>query len=86
MFIIVQDRSRVGGHFFLSKKISEGQQIRHNGAILVIASILKNVMASAVEADLGGLFLNYKETVYLRERLQEMGHPQNEPTPIQTDN
>ena len=61
-----KDRSRVGGHFFLSKKISEGQQISHNGAILVIASILKNLMASAVEADLGGLFLNYKETVYLR--------------------
>ena len=43
-------------------------------------------MASAAEAELGGLFLNGKETVDLRERLREMGHPQNEPTPIQTDN
>ena len=79
-------RSRVGGNFFLSNKISEGQQIRHNGAILVIAAILKNVMASAAEAELGGLFLNEKETVDLREILREMGHPQNEPTTIQTDN
>ena len=81
-----RSRCRVGGHFFLSKKIAEGQQIRHNGAILVIAAILKNVMASSAEAEPGGLFLNGKETIDLRERLREMGHPQIEPTPIQTDN
>ena len=49
-------------------------------------AILKNVMESAAEAELGGLFLNSKETVDSRERLRETGHPQNEPTPIQTDN
>ena len=81
-----RSRSRVGGYFFLSKKISEGQQIRHNGAILVIAAILKNVMAYAAEAELGGLFLNVKEKVDLREILPEREHPKNEPTPIQTDN
>ena len=43
----------MGENFLLSKKISEGQQIRHNGAILVISAILKNVMASAAEAELG---------------------------------
>ena len=59
-------RSRVGGHFLLSNKISEGQQIRHNGDILVIAAILKNVMASSVEVELGGLLLNVKEAVDLR--------------------
>ena len=37
--------SRVGGHFFLSNEISSGQQIHHNGAILVITAILKKVMA-----------------------------------------
>ena len=56
----------MGGHFFLSKKISEGQYIRHNGVILVIAAILKNVMASSAEEELGGLFLNGKETIDLR--------------------
>ena len=75
-------RSRVGGHFFLRNKISEGKQIRHNGAILLIAATLKNVMASAAEVELGGLFQNGKETVDLREILQEMGHPKNETTTI----
>ena len=42
-------------------------------------------MTYEAEAELGGLFLNDKEKVHLRERLREMGHPQNEPTPIQTD-
>ena len=78
--------NRVGGHFFLSNKISEGQQIRHNGDILVIAAILKNVIVSAEEAYLGGLFLNGKEAVDLRDKLQEMVNLQNEPTPIQIDN
>ena len=43
-------------------------------------------MASAAEAELVGLLLNGKETVDLIEGLQEMGHPENEPTPIQKDN
>ena len=43
-------------------------------------------MAYAAEAELGGLFLNGKETEDLREILREMGHPQNEPTHIHTDN
>ena len=80
-----RSRSRVGGHFFLINKILEGKQIRHNGAILEIAAILKNVMASAAVEELGELFLNGKETVDLRERLRETGNPQNEATPIQTD-
>ena len=53
-------RSKVGGHFLTSNKISEGQQIHHNGAILVISAILKNIMASAAEAELGELLLNGK--------------------------
>ena len=64
-----RSRSRVGGHFFFSKKIPEGKHIRYNGTILVISKILNNVMASAAEAELGGKFLNGKETVDLRERL-----------------
>jgi hypothetical protein len=42
-------------------------------------------MSSAAEAELGALYLNAKETVYLRQILHEIGHPQP-PTPIQTDN
>ena len=49
------------------------------------ATIIKAVMSSAAEAELGALFLNAKEGVYLRQILTEMGHPQPR-TPLQTDN
>jgi hypothetical protein len=42
-------------------------------------------MASAAKAELGALYLNAKEAVYLQQILIEMGHPQPQ-TPIQTDN
>jgi hypothetical protein len=42
-------------------------------------------MSSAAEAELGALFLNVKEAVYLRQILTEMGHSRPR-TPIQTDN
>jgi hypothetical protein len=75
-------RSRAGGHFFLS---NDKPFPPNNGAILTQASIIKEVMSSAAEAELGALFLNAKEAVYLRQILTEMGHPQPR-TPIQTDN
>jgi hypothetical protein len=49
------------------------------------ATIIKAVMSSAAEAELGALFLNAKEVVYLRQILTKMGHPQPR-TPIQTNN
>ncbi len=48
------------------------------------ATIIKNVMASAAEAEIGAIYLNAKETRYLQQMLIKMGHPQP-PTPIQTD-
>jgi hypothetical protein len=42
-------------------------------------------MSSAAEAEIGALYLNAREAVYLRQILAEMGHPQP-PTPIQMDN
>jgi hypothetical protein len=42
-------------------------------------------MASAAEAEIGALYLNAQEAVYLWQILVEMGHPQP-PTSIQTDN
>jgi hypothetical protein len=75
-------RSRAGGHFFLS---SNEPDPPNNGAILTNATIIKNVMSSAAEAEIGALYLNAREAVYLRQILTKMGHPQL-PTPIQTDN
>jgi hypothetical protein len=39
-------------------------------------------MYSAAEAELGALYLNAKEPIYLRQILDKMGHPQPR-TPIQ---
>ena len=43
-------------------------------------------MSSAAEAELGALFRNGQEGYYIRTMLEEMGHKQLGPTPIQTDN
>ena len=75
-------RSRVGGHWFCS----EDRDIPNdNGAVLNIAQVIKAVMSSAAKAELGGLYINAREAVYLRKILEAMGHPQPR-TPLQTDN
>ena len=75
-------RSRVGGHFFMSKDVESPP---NNGAVHTVAKIIKAVMSSAAEAELGGLYINAREAVPLRKTLEEMGHPQPK-TPMQTDN
>ena len=42
-------------------------------------------MASATEAELGGLFENCQKATSMRTALSEMGH-QQPPTPVETDN
>ena len=55
-------RSRAGGHFFLS---NDKTFPPNNGAVLTLATIIKAVMTSAAEAELGAFYLNAKEAVYL---------------------
>eukprot|EP00804_Cyclotella_cryptica_P011206 CCRYP_007737-RH/>CCRYP_007737-RH protein AED:0.37 eAED:0.37 QI:0/0/0/1/0/0/2/0/425 len=74
--------SRAGGHHFLSENVEHPP---NNGAILNVAEIIKAVMSSAAESELGALFINAKKAVVERTILEEMGHRQP-PTPIQTDN
>jgi hypothetical protein len=47
--------SRAGGHFFLSENVENPP---NNGAIHNLAKIIKVVMSSASESDLGALYLN----------------------------
>jgi hypothetical protein len=75
-------RSRAGGHFFLS---DNSIFPANNGAVLNIAQIIRNVMSSAAEAEIGAMYINARETVPMRRTLEEMGHPQPR-TPLQTDN
>jgi len=74
-------RSRLGGYLFLGNTA----RTQFNGAILVLARVIKNVMASAAEAELGALFSNALEVLPMRQCLKELGHPQPA-TPIKTDN
>ena len=75
-------RSRVGGYFFLGNK---DDTLNRNGAIHIIAKIIKNVVSSAAEAEIAGIYTCAKEAVPVRLNLDEMGHVQP-PTEIITDN
>ena len=57
----------------------------NNGAVFTIAKIIKAVMSSAAEAELGALFINCKGAIPAHHALEEMGHKQP-PKPMQTDN
>jgi hypothetical protein len=74
--------SRVGGFFFLADG-TKNPAI--NGPIHVNSQIMQNVMASAAEAEVGGLFINAQTACPLRQTLEELGHPQPG-TVIVTDN
>ncbi len=62
-------RSHAGGHFFLS---SNEPDPPNNGAILTNVTIIKNITASAAEAEIGAIYLNAREAAYLRQILVEM--------------
>ena len=48
----------------------------NNGAVLNISQIIKTVMTSAVESEIGAMYINAREAVPQRMTLSEMGHPQ----------
>ena len=75
-------RSRAGGHFCLS---NNAEYPPNNGAVLNIAQIIRNVMTSAADAEIGALYINARHAIPARNLLIEMGHEQPA-TPVQTDN
>ena len=62
--------SRAGAHIFSSKNDPTPEW---NGPILTITHIIKLVMYSAAEAELGMLHIMAKEMVPIRQTLIEMG-------------
>ena len=75
-------RSRAGAQIFLSENYA---MPRWNGPVLTLAKIIKFVMSSASESELGAMFITAQEMVAMRKKLQEMKWPQPPPHP-QTDN
>ena len=75
-------RSRAGSHSFMS---NDSPIPANNGSVITISHIIKAVMSSAAEAELGVLFVNCREAIPERHALKKMGHEQP-PTPMQTNN
>ena len=69
-------------HIFLSENDA---MPRWNGPVLTLAKIIKFVMSSASEAELGAMFITAQEMVAMRQTLQEMKWPQLN-SPLQIDN
>jgi hypothetical protein len=67
-------RSRLGGLFFCGDK--SPQQDTLNGSILNVASVIKNVVASAAKSEVAACFHNAQSGAPLRVTLAELGHIQ----------
>jgi hypothetical protein len=62
-----------------------GDPIRLNGAFYTSSAIMRFVVASAAEAELGALFHNCQTGMIFRQTLKDLGHPQPK-TPVHCDN
>ena len=85
-----RERSRTGGHYYLSSLPNNPEKYPNlpppeNGPIHTEFRILKHVVASADEAEVGGLFQNGQTAAPLRITLHELSFTQ-QPTPIKKDN
>ena len=77
-----KSRSQAGGNFFMS---NDSPIPANNGAVVTISQIIKSLITSAAEAELGALFINCREAILARHALKAMGYEQP-PTPMQNDN
>ena len=68
-----KSRSRAGGHFFMASNISVPE---NNGAVHTAAQIIKTVMSSVAEEELGALYINSCEAISAPHLLEAMGHHQ----------
>jgi hypothetical protein len=74
--------SQAGRHFFL---LLDTEDPINNRAVLNLPQIIKAVISSAAEAELGTLYINACKAIPQCQTLAEMGHKQP-PTPMQIDN
>jgi hypothetical protein len=76
-------RSRLGGLFYCGDKPTNAEKL--NGSILNAAAIIKNVVASSAESEVGESFQNTQSGAPVRVNLAELGH-QQPATPLRVDN
>jgi hypothetical protein len=68
-----------------NRKLVDGEPIKLNGTFYTNSVILKFVVASAAEAELGALFHNCQDGIVFCQTLADMGHPQPK-TPVHCNN
>ena len=80
-------RSCIARYFYLQAHLHPNKVYskQYNVPIHVECLTIKNVVSSAAEAECGGLFLNCRTGIGIRNALIGMGHPQGK-TPVITDN
>jgi hypothetical protein len=61
-------KSRSGGFFYMGSSTNTDKKLT-NEAILIISKVLKHIMSSATEAEIGAVFINAKEGAVLRTTL-----------------
>jgi hypothetical protein len=76
-------RIRLGDLFYCGNKTQQADKL--NGSILNEASVIKKIVESAAESEVGECFQNAQSGVPLRVTLIELGH-QQPATPLRTDN
>jgi hypothetical protein len=81
--LVSNARIRLSGLFFLGNKSPKQETL--NRSILNVAAVIKNVVSSAAESEVGACFHNAQAGAPLRVTLTELGHTQP-PTPLRTDN
>jgi hypothetical protein len=64
-----ESKSRARGFFYMGNSADTAKKLT-NGAILIISTVLKHVMSSAAEAEIGAVFINSKEGAVLRTTLE----------------
>ena len=87
---VSQARSRSSGVHFISEGPSDLENTEDfvpttNNILLVMCKIMRNIMASAAEAEYATIFINTQTAVPIRTTLSEVGWKQV-PTAIQVDN
>jgi hypothetical protein len=78
-------RSQTCGHFFMGWMPKNSNPIKINGAIHVSANILRFMVASTAEAELGDLYHNCQTGIIFSQMLEAVGHKQTK-TPVHCDN
>jgi hypothetical protein len=66
---------RAGGFFYMVDTAQNDKKLT-NRAILIVSKVLKHVMSSAAEAEIGAVFISAKEGAVLRTTLEELEHNQ----------